>query len=163
VAHRPSNVADVTAEPNRRSGRQATKENVQMAAKKMPAHNPRGTNPTGDDTKCRGRWSKCGGKNPAKSASWHLCAGPGSCTEKYRAMKKAEQASKPATPKAAKAPKSAGTTPKAAGTRKPRALKPNTALENITRDAKAPAPARVAHPRVTQESRPALAVVPVEA
>jgi hypothetical protein len=123
-----------------------------MAAKKTPALTP--------DLTCRGRHSKCGGTEASVSKSWHL--GP-ACTKAYREMKKGEQAAKPATAKAAKTPKSACTTPKAAGTRKPRALKSNTALENITRAAKAPAPERVAHPRVTQEARPALAVVAVKA
>lgn len=65
-----------------------------MTARKTPALKP--------EDACRGRHSQCGGKNPAKSASWHLCAGPGSCTEKYRAMKKAASTKPPANPTPAK-------------------------------------------------------------
>lgn len=57
-------------------------------------------NPLPENERCRGRHSKCGGANPAKSAKWHLCDnGPKSCTALYKAMKKAEAAAKPkATP-----------------------------------------------------------------
>lgn len=33
---------------------------------------------------CRGKWSACGGKNPAKSESWHLCQ---ACTDVRKAAK----------------------------------------------------------------------------
>ena len=94
-------------------------------------------NPLPENERCRGRHSKCGGVNPAKSASWHLCAGPGSCTEKYRAMKKAEAAAKPRAAKKAAAPKSAGTSPKTAGVTKPRVPKNSG---GATRTVKPPVP-----------------------
>jgi hypothetical protein len=72
-------------------------------------------------TTCRSEkgYSKCGGKNPSISAKWHLCQ---PCTVIFRAAKRA--AAKAAPTKPAKVV--------ALPTRKP-----------------APAPARVAHPRVS--------------
>lgn len=61
----------------------------------MAARTPK----TGPKTMCRGRWSKCGGKFPSRSESWHLCQ---ACTVEYWAMKKAEKASKAAPAPAAK-------------------------------------------------------------
>lgn len=72
-------------------------------------------NPLPENERCRGKWSKCGGTEPALSASWHLGT---SCTKDYRAMKKAEAAAKP---KAAPTKAASKVTPLAA--RKPPAPK----------------------------------------
>jgi hypothetical protein len=53
------------------------------------------------ETHCRGKWSVCKGKNLAKSEDWHLCDGPGSCTEKRAKAMKAAKLGK-AVPSASK-------------------------------------------------------------
>lgn len=53
-------------------------------------------------TMCRGKWSVCGGKNPARSADWHICV---ECTKKRAAAMRAEKpAPTEATTKAKVAP-----------------------------------------------------------
>jgi hypothetical protein len=41
------------------------------------------------ETQCRGKWSVCKGKNPARSEDWHLCV---DCTAKRAATLKAARA-----------------------------------------------------------------------
>lgn len=111
-----------------------------------------------ENERCRGRWSKCGGVNPAKSASWHLCAGPGSCTEKYRAMKKAEAATRPKAAKKDAAPRSAGSSPTTAGLTKPRVPK-NSGGQVRAKTPPAPPKVPVARVNVPTNFAPAVQLV----
>lgn len=99
--------------------------------------------------KCRGKWSACGGINPSKSVEWKICL---ACTAKRAAAMKA---AKPAPTKApAKEPTRATMESEVAAMKRMKAA----ASGSAARPPKAPAPARVAHPRVPKAAAAPVAI-----
>ena len=99
----------------------------------------------GEVGKCRGRWSKCGGTEPALSAKWHLGA---KCTAEYRAMKKAEKAAKAEGREEGRRVQAAGSSPATAGRKRAPKSTPEERIARTVHRSTPPAPPKVPVARV---------------
>ena len=76
---------------------------------------------------CRGRWSVCGGKNPSRSAAWHICQ---ECTDKRIVAMKAAVDPTPVKEAKTKAPSARKRGPRPS--REPVARVPETMAALVT-------------------------------